>query len=121
MNIQTTVNIQSCTYTCAVSCFIKKLYQFKCCGHLYFYFVFPPLGSKVVQAVSVLWLSPLKPCLVIVSCERVFVVDFSCASRVFLRVLGFSSLNTIRLYKLEGFLRSRSLSKGLHVLLLVSC
>ena len=31
-----------------------------------------------------------------VSCERVFVVDISCASRVFLRVLGFSSLNTLR-------------------------
>ena len=58
-----------------------------------------------------------------VSRERVFVIDFSCASRVFLRVLGFSFLNTlrVRLYKLEGFLESCSLSKGLHVLLLVSC
>ena len=30
--------------------------------------------------------------------ERVFVVDFSCASRVFLRVLGFSSLNIFLLF-----------------------
>ena len=72
MNIQTTVNIQSCTYTCAVSCFIKKLYQFKCCGHLYFYFVFPPLGSTSGARVSVLWLSPLKPSLVIVFHVREF-------------------------------------------------
>ena len=49
--------------------------------------------ARVAHAVSALCLSPLKPSLVSeFSCERVPAVDLSCASRVFLRVLRFSTL-----------------------------
>ena len=52
--------------------------------------------ARVAQAVSALCLSSLKPSLVCgVSCERAPAVDLSFASRVFLRVLRFSSLSKL--------------------------
>ena len=56
--------------------------------------VFTRVGAQMAQAVNALCLSPMKLSLVCdVSCERVSAVDLSCASRVFLRVLRFSSFS----------------------------